>query len=87
MIVGEAAKDAVKRATKTYNLFCLIASKGVEERRCLFDYLRIKPVLQQISLLQVAEKGLQKVERSSILLQRNHFMSRVLPAQRKLVLQ
>ena len=42
-----------KSATKTCNLFCNIAAKRVEKRCCAFYHPRIKPVLQQIKLLQV----------------------------------
>ena len=43
----------VKRVTKTCNLFCNIAAERVEKPCCAFYRPRIKPVLQQIKLLQV----------------------------------
>ena len=53
-------KGTVKRATKTCNLFCSIASKQVKKLCCAFT-----THMQQIRLLQVAKRLLQKVESSS----------------------
>ena len=51
-------KGMVKRAAKSCNFFCNFAAQRLdhEQRRCAFYHARIKPVLKQIRLLQVAKK-------------------------------
>ena len=51
----------LKRAAKRCNLFSIIAAKRVKKQCYAFYHRRIKPVLKQISLLQVA-----KVQSSAI---------------------
>ena len=55
-------KGMVKRAAKSCNVFCNIAAQRVdhEQRRCPFYHARMKPVLKQISLLQVAKSFCEK---------------------------
>ena len=55
-------KGMVKRAAKSCNFFGNIAAQRVdhEQRRCPFYHARIKPVLKQISLLQVAKSFCEK---------------------------
>ena len=51
--MSSTATLKLKRATIAGNLLCNIAAKRVEKRCCAFYHPRIKPVLQQIRLLQV----------------------------------
>jgi len=55
-------KGMVKLAAKSCNVFCNIAAQRVdhEQPRCAFYHARVKPVLKQISLLQVAKRFWEK---------------------------
>ena len=68
--VTGVGKGTVKRVTKKCNLFCIIAAIWVESRFFAFYLPRIKPVLQQIRLLQIVKpfckEKIRKVKRSPI---------------------
>ena len=68
--VTGVGKGTVKRLTKTCNLFCNIAAIWVESRFFAFYLPRIKPVLQQIRLLQIVKpfckEKIRKEKRSPI---------------------
>lgn len=60
--VSRESPGMVKRAAKSCDVLCYIAAQRVdhEQRRCAFYHARVRPVLKQIILLQVAKSFCEK---------------------------